>query len=139
MHSTALPAPFALVSPTDGWHLRVASIAGSVGNLDFEVRLPVGIDRLTLLIELTVRCELVLIHPRGGLHDRLGAVEHEQVRVRGYLEVIPGNRNVFFIDPENPAPADHQIGDFARLRTYHQVFDAAESIVLRVAHVRADQ
>ena len=76
---------------------------------------------------------------RGGVHDGLGGVEHEQVHVRGYLEVLPGDRDVFFVDPENPAAGDHQIGDLACLRTHHEVFDAAESLVLRVAHLGAEQ
>src|ERR1039458_5793258 len=115
MHSTAWLAPLTFVFPADRWCLKVGSTVGSVGGLDREVRLPVGINRLALLIELAGRRELVMVHLRGGRHDRLGGVEHEKVRVRGYLEVSPGDRDVFFIDPENPTPTDHQIGDRACL------------------------
>ena len=76
---------------------------------------------------------------RGGVQDALSGVKHEQLHVRGYLEVLPGNRDVFFINPENPSSGDHHIGDLAGLRTHHEVIDAAESLVLRAAHLGADQ
>src|SRR5262249_56865184 len=87
-----------------------------------EVRLPVSIYLLTLLIELAGFCELVMVHPRGGVQDTLGGVEYEQPHVRGYLEGLPGDRDVFFIDPENPTSGDHQIGDLVCLWTHHEVF-----------------
>src|SRR5262245_65501055 len=80
-----------------------------------------------------------MVHPRGGVQDTLGGVEYEQPHVRGYLEGLPGDRDIFFIDPENPTSGDHQIGDFVCLWTHHEVFDTAESLVLWAAYVGANQ
>ena len=85
----------------------MGSTVGSVVAFVREVRLPVGIHLLTLLIELAGGRELVIGSPAAGWWRA------QQVRGRGYLEVLPGDRNVFFIDPENPAAGDHQIGDLA--------------------------
>lgn len=42
-----------------------------------EVRLPVGIHLLTLLIEVARGRELIFVHLRGSVHGALGGVEHE--------------------------------------------------------------
>src|SRR5665213_692631 len=81
---------------------RSRSTARPVGSVIREVRFPVRVHRPALLIESAGRGELVMTHLRAGRHDASGGVEHQKARVRGYLEVIPRNRHVFFIDPKNP-------------------------------------
>jgi hypothetical protein len=81
----------------------MGSTVGSVFAFVREMRLPVGIHLLTLLIKVAGGGELVFAHLRGSVHGALGGVEHEQVPGRGDLEVLPGDRDVFFIEPENPA------------------------------------
>src|ERR1039458_2672979 len=101
MHSTTSRAPLTFASACNRGYLKTGSIFGSVVAFVREVRLPVGIHLLTLLIELGRDCELVMRHLRSGVHDALGRVEYEQLQVWGYLEVLPRDRDVFFIDPEN--------------------------------------
>ena len=86
----------------------MGSTVGSVVAFVREMRLPIGIHLLTLLLKLALGRELVMVHLWGGIQCAFGGLEHEQVHVRGYLEVLPGNRNVFFTDPEKPAAGDHQ-------------------------------
>jgi hypothetical protein len=117
----------------------MGSTVGSVVAFVREVRLPVGIHLLALLIEVPGGREFAFAHLRGSVHGGLGGVEHEQVPGRGDLEVPPGDRNLIFIESENPAPGDHQIGDLACPRTHHNVLDAAESLVLRSAHADVEQ
>src|SRR5450830_446322 len=66
-----------------------------------------------------------LCSPGGAAQGDLGGVEHEQVHVRGDLEVLPGDGDVFFINSQNPTSGDYQIGDLASLRTHHKVLNAA--------------
>ena len=49
---------------------------------------------------------------------RLGGVEHQEACVRSYLEILPGNRHVTFIDPKNPAAGNDQVGDLPGLRNF---------------------
>src|SRR5665647_3668910 len=91
-----------------------------------QMRLPVIIHLLALLAEVTMRGELVFLHPRGGVHDALGSVEHQQVIASGGLEVFPGHRDVFLINSEHTSAADHQVSDLACLRTQNDILDAAK-------------
>ena len=104
---------------------KKGSTVGSVVAFVREVCFPVGVHLLALPIELASCCELVIVHLRCGVQDVPGSVEYEQLHVRGYLEGLPGDRNIFFIKPKNPALGDHQIGDLVSLRTHHEIFDAA--------------
>src|SRR6185437_102378 len=115
------------------------STFGAAGPYFRNVCLPVSINLLTLLIEVTVGGEFFIIYRRRGRHVVRAGIEHEQAHARGYLEVRPGHRYVFFTNSENAAPCDYQISDLAGRRTHHDVVDAAEGFVLRVAHFDADQ
>src|ERR1700677_3680496 len=101
--------------------------------------LPVGIHFRTFLVELSGCHGLVVGHLWCGIHGALACVENEWICLRGYLEILPGNWNVFFSDPENPASGDHQISDLSGLRIHHEVVDAAQSVVLRRPHVCPEQ
>src|SRR5665213_1937091 len=120
MHSSTSHAPLTFTSASIRGALKMRSILGSFVAVVRKVCCPVGIHLLALLIELARGCKLVMAHSRSGVHGALRGVEHQQVNVRGYLEVLPGNRDVFVADPENPAPRDRQIGDLACLRTHHE-------------------
>ena len=69
------------------------------------MRLPVGIDILILLVEVARRRELVFAYLWRFAQGVLRGGEHEQVQVRGNLKGRPGNRDIFFINAEDPAPA----------------------------------
>jgi hypothetical protein len=56
---------------------KKGSAVGSVAATVREVRLPVGIHLLTLLIEVARGRELIFVHLRGSVHDAFGGVEHE--------------------------------------------------------------
>jgi len=53
--------------PTNRGYLKTRSIFGSVGGFVREVRFPIGIHLLALLIELAVGRKLVFAHLWGGL------------------------------------------------------------------------
>src|SRR5665213_1325366 len=118
-----LPAPLASSAPRMRSRLRSSVDSAGVAR---KMRFPVRVHLLALLIELPRGGELVMAHPRTGFHDAFGGVEHQEASVRSYLEILPGNRHVIFIDPENPAAGNDQICDLARLRAHHDVVDAAE-------------
>lgn len=83
--------------------------------------------------------ELIFVCLGSGLQCVLCGIEDEQLHVRGYLEVDPGDGHQFFINPENPTSGDHQIGDLPCLQIHHEIVDAAKSFVLRAANLGADQ
>ena len=103
------------------------------------MRLPVGIDLLTLLLKVSVGREFIMADLWSCIHGILGSVEHEQIRVRARLEVFPGNRDIFFTDPEDATTGDHQLGNLAGLRTHHDVIDTAESLIVWSTHVSTEQ
>jgi hypothetical protein len=62
--------------------LKRGSTVGSVVAFVREVRLPVGVHLLTLLIEAAGRRELVFAHLRGSVHGRLGGANYRQTSMR---------------------------------------------------------
>src|SRR5664280_2669659 len=95
MHFVALRSPSILCcAPIAGGENEVS---GSFVAFVRQMRLPVGIDLLTLLLKVSVGREFIMADLWSCIHGILGSVEHEQIRVRARLEVFPGNREASIV------------------------------------------
>src|SRR5664279_3137422 len=81
----------------------------SIAALLREMSLPISVDLRAFLIKLFGCHGLVVGYLRCVTHRFPGRVKDQQIRFRRYLEIPPGNRDVFFSDSEDPSPGDHQV------------------------------
>jgi hypothetical protein len=114
---------------------KLGSNVGSVVVLIREVCLPVGIHRPTLRIDARGRER---VHARRSVQGAFAGIEHEQVRVRGYLEAVQGERDMFPVIPKFPSGAITRYS-ISCLRIPYTVFDAAQKLILWAAHFGAEQ